>query len=81
MTDRLDYSKAPLSPSIVGCAGFVLACAFLPYVFGALREFGVLNAMPGEFAPEVAFWAIAIICGAVPAYIQQGRWLRWCDRQ
>lgn len=76
-----DHDKAPLSPFIVGSAGFVLACAFLPYVFGILREIGVFDARPGDAGPEVTFWAIAIICGAIPAYIQQGRWLRWCDRQ
>jgi hypothetical protein len=81
MTDRLDDNKAPISPFIVGSAGFILACAFLPLAFGILGEIGVLKARPGDFGAEAAFWAIAIICGAVPAYIQQGRWLRWCDRQ
>lgn len=73
--------KAPLSPGIVGSAGIVLACTFLPYVFGILHESGVITARPGDFGAEVAFWVIVAICGVVPAYIQQGRWLRWCARQ
>jgi hypothetical protein len=76
-----DHDKAPLSPFIVGSAGFVLACAFLPYVFGILGEIGVFTARPGEFGAETAFWVAVAICGAVPAYIQQGRRLRWCARQ
>lgn len=73
--------RAPLSPFIVGSAGFILACAFLPYVFSILGEIGVHNARPGDFGAEVAFWIVAAICGIVPGSIQQGRWLRWCARQ
>ena len=73
--------KAPLSPGIVGSAGFVVACAVLPYVFGILHETGVITARPGDIGAELAFWIIAVLCGVIPFLIQQERWHRWERRQ
>jgi hypothetical protein len=74
MTDRLDDNKAPMRPYLAGFAGLGLACALLPFAFD------IAGAHPGTLESQIAFWALALVCAAIPAFIQHLKWRQWGNR-